>query len=100
MLQPPTLAAEHLIECIAEVFSEKRWQLRIDGFISAYVQNLFERRIQVRYATIEINSQQADIDRFDDRFVDFLQERQFGGALFLLLIEQAVFYRHRNIAGN
>ena len=73
---------QHLLQSISEVFSEEILHSGVSmACISADVQDLFEGRVHMRHVTIKIHGQQANIDRFDDRFVDFLEQRQFGGTL-------------------
>ncbi len=58
---------------------------------------MFERGIESRHLSFEIHGQQTDVDRLDDRLVEFLQKLQLGRAFLLVLVEQTVFNRDRDV---
>ena len=70
------------------------------GFFARNREDFFHRGIQTRDVAVQIDRQQADVDRFDDRFVELFQQLELSGAVLLLLIKQAVLDRDRDVAGH
>src|SRR5712692_2455972 len=96
--QLPTIRTQNLLQGVGKVFHEQVFDFFADGFVATEREDLFERRVQARDASVQIDREQADIDRLDNRFIEFLKQLEFSGVLLLLLIKQTVFDGYSDIA--
>src|SRR5689334_6154123 len=94
---PPRLTEYHL-QILGEALIKDLLDLLTDRLVAAEAHHLLEGRVTARDPAVLINREQADIDRLDDRLVEFLQQGEFFGMLLLLAIEPTVFNSDTDVA--
>src|SRR5687767_13307619 len=85
---------------VGEIFGEQIFNAFANRRVATKIQDVFERGVQTRDTTVEIDREQSDVDRFDNRFVELFQHLQLRGTFLLILVEQAVLDRDCNVAGD
>ena len=60
--QPPAIFAQHLSQRLREIFREEVFDQPADSFVAMHVEHLFERGVAMRHTSVEINSEDADVD--------------------------------------
>ncbi len=83
---------------VGEIFREKILDIFSDRFVPSQRKDFLERGVEPGNGPIQIDRHQTDIDRLNDRFVEFFEDFKLSGPGLLLLIEQAVFNRDGNVA--
>src|SRR4029079_7271746 len=68
--------------------------------IATQIENVFERGVQTCDPSFQIDREQTNVNRFNDRLIELFQQLQLGRALLLVLVKQTVFNRHCHVTGN
>ncbi len=92
------LVAEAL-QSLDELRGEDGAQLLADRLGAAESIHGLHLRVPALDAVVQIHSQDADVDRFDDVFVELLQPFEFADLLFQPGIEAGILQRDANVAG-
>src|SRR3569832_1287667 len=100
LFESPAVFAEHLFQRVSEVFGEQILDATTNRRIATQIENVFERRVQTRYTSFQIDRQQSNVDRLDDRLIEFLQQLQLCRAFLLVLIKQTILDRDCDVTGN
>src|SRR6185369_2789554 len=100
LVKLPAFSTQNLVQSISKIFSKEFLHITPDGRVTTQVQNMLERRIETCNFTFEVDRQETNIDRLNDRLVEFFQEFEFRRSGLLVLVKQAVFDCDRDISGH
>src|SRR5690606_32695052 len=98
--QVPTRFTQNVAEIQGKALVKDLFHLAADHLVAGQHHHLFERRVAARYPAVLVNGKQADVDRLDDRFVKFLEQRELFRLLLLFLVKPAVLDGNGYIARN
>src|SRR6185436_12277983 len=98
--ETPAIFSQHLLQRVGKIFGEQILDAFPNCRIATEIEDVFERRVESCNSPVEIDREQANVNRFDNRLVEFLQQLQLRRALLLILVEQTVFNRDCDVARN
>src|SRR5215213_4964337 len=98
LFEAPSVFTEHLLECVGKILREQFLHEAADSRVATKIEHVFKGRVQAGDASIQIDGQQTDVDRFNDRLVELLEKLQLAGTLLLIFVEQAVFDRDGDVS--
>ena len=98
--QVPTRFSEDILQVKRETLVKDLLDQFTHGLLAAEAHHFFKRRIAASYPAVFIDGKQADVYRFDYRFIKLFQQCKLFGMLLLLSVKPAVFNRDGDITRN
>src|SRR5690606_11398340 len=96
----PAGFAQNAVEISGKAWVEHLIDRVSDDRITVEAHHRLKRRVAANDASVFVNRKQADVDRFDDRLVEFLEDRKLVRVPLLLFVKSAVLDSDSHVAGD